>query len=336
LNVIVGYELQVPPPLLFLLISRSIYLTSQIRKLGLEVGTSNGQPYYPIYLFGPYKLAAVAAGCAISFFWVIFPYPVSSKSTLRKGIGRSMFILARFYSCMHATIELWMRGGLGDAQDSRSASRRLEKMRHGMFREEMGLLNTLRTLSHFSSFEPPVGGKFPRKVYDGIIGEVQRMLVCMALMARVAQGIDAPTPASRTSTNRPADRNSDQEGEAPWSTRLASIALESTTFKSHYITSLLCHLSSSITNAQPLPPFLSAGDTFPLARRLQEVDGALLSLRHVEDPAFSAFVAMEVLRSVVGHELGGLLRYVIAPYFLRGAVCFSKVWDMFANCIAVL
>ncbi|KAL3483213.1 hypothetical protein BJX62DRAFT_249785 [Aspergillus germanicus] len=303
LNVIVGYELQ-------------------IGKLGLEVGTSNGQPYYPIYLFGPYKLAAVAAGCAISFFWVIFPYPVSSKSTLRKGIGRSLFILARFYSCMHTTIELWMRGALGDPQDSRSAARRLEKMRHAMFREEMVLLNTLRTLSHFSSFEPPVGGKFPRKVYDGIIGEVQRMLVCMALMARVAQGIEAPTSThtatSRATSTSPTRRNPNtaielkirREPETPWSTRLASIALESTTFKSHSITSLLCHLSSSITNAQPLPPFLSAGDTFPLARRLQEVDGGLLSLRHVEDPAFSAFVAMEVLRSVVGHELGGLLRNV--------------------------
>jgi hypothetical protein len=311
LNVIVGYELQVPHSKFSHAIQTS-RLTSQIRKLGLEVGTSNGQPYYPIYLFGPYKLAAVAAGCAISFFWVIFPYPVSSKSTLRKGIGRSMFILARFYSCMHTTIELWMRGGLGDTQDSRSPSRRLEKMRHSMFREQMGLLNTLRTLSHFSSFEPPVGGKFPREVYDGIIGEVQRMLVCMALMARVAQAIEAPThthtPPATTNIN-PMPTN-ESKPEAPWSTRLATIALESTTFKSHSITSLLCHLSSSITNAQPLPPFLFAGDTFPLARRLQEVDGGLLSLRHVEDPAFSAFVAMEVLRSVVGHGLGGLLRYV--------------------------
>jgi hypothetical protein len=235
-----------------------------------------------------------------------------------------MFILARFYSCMHTTIELWMRGGLGDAQDSRSASRRLEKMRHAMFREEMGLLNSLRTLSHFSSFEPPVGGKFPRKVYDGIIGEVQRMLVCMALMARVAQGIEAPTSThtSPATTNTNTMPTNESKLEAPWATRLASIALESTTFKSHSITSLLCHFSSSITNAQPLPPFLSAGDTFPLARRLQEVDGGLLSLRHVEDPAFSAFVAMEVLRSVVGHELGGLLRYVISP-ILSGALFVS-------------
>lgn len=65
MNVIVGYELQV-------------------RQLGVNLATSNGQPYYPIYLFGPYKLATVAAGCAISFIWVIFPYPITAKSQLRK------------------------------------------------------------------------------------------------------------------------------------------------------------------------------------------------------------------------------------------------------------
>ncbi|KAL2818696.1 hypothetical protein BJX63DRAFT_383800 [Aspergillus granulosus] len=286
LNVIVGYELQ-------------------IRKLGLEVGTSNGQPYYPIYLFGPYKLAAVAAGCAISFFWVIFPYPVSSKSTLRRTIGRSLFILAKFYSCMHTSIELWMNGELGNVQDAQSASRKLEKMRHAIFKEEMMLLNALRMLSHFSKFEPPVGGKFPTADYDDIIAEIQRMLVSMTLMARTAQSLQIPT---RTSTDLNTDSITDPATR--WSTRLATIALESSDFKSHSITSLLCHLSSSIANAQPLPPYLSAGDLFPLARRLREVDGGLLSIRHVEDPAFSAFVAMEVLRSVVGCELGGLLRNV--------------------------
>ncbi|KAL3457126.1 MFS transporter [Aspergillus heterothallicus] len=289
LNVIVGYELQ-------------------IRKLGLEAGTSNGQPYYPIYLFGPYKLAAVAAGCAISFFWVIFPYPVSSKSTLRTAIGRSLFILAKFYSCMHTTIELWMNGELGNIQDSRSASRRLERARHAIFREEMVLLNSLRTLSHFSRFEPPVGGRFPKAAYDNIIAEIQRVLVSMALMARTAQSLE--TPSAATLVDEVDAHEYEHEHELRWSTRLATIALESTAFKSHSITSLLCHLGSSITNAQPLPPYLSAGDSFPLARRLREVDGGLLSIRHIEDPAFSAFVAMEVLRSVVGYGLGELLSNV--------------------------
>ncbi|KAL4861310.1 hypothetical protein BDV12DRAFT_180454 [Aspergillus spectabilis] len=284
LNVIVGYELQ-------------------IRKLGLEVGTSNGQPYYPIYLFGPYKLAAVAAGCAISFFWVILPYPVTSKSTLRRNLGRGLFILAKFYSCMHTTIKLRLSGGLGSVQDAHSTSYKLARIRRKIFKEEMTLLNNLRMLSHFSTFEPPIGGKFPKDTYDNIISEVHRILISMALMAHTAQNLETPAAARQSSNDTKNNTNK-------WVSRLASIALQSEDFNSHSITSLLCHLSSSITNAQPLPPYLSAGGSFPLARRLQQVDRELLSMRHVGDPALWAFATMEVLRSVVGISLSGLMRNV--------------------------
>ncbi|KAL4890157.1 MFS transporter [Aspergillus ambiguus] len=281
LNVIIGYELQV-------------------RKLGIETATSNGQPYYPIYLFGPYKLAAVAAGCAISFFWVIFPYPITAKSTLRKAIGRGLFVLAKFYSCMHTTVELWLSGTLGNVQDVRSESYRLETARHKVFKEEMMLLNQLRMHSHFSTFEPPIGGKFPKHVYDAIISEIQRMLTSMALMAQTTQNLNALTT----------EHHDSQDPENKWVSRLAEIALQSADFKSHSTTSLLCHLSASILNAQPLPPYLSAGGSFPLARQLQRIDGELLSIRHVEDPAFSAFVSLEVLRSVLSFSLRDLLSNV--------------------------
>ncbi|PWY93874.1 hypothetical protein BO94DRAFT_612428 [Aspergillus sclerotioniger CBS 115572] len=275
-----------------------------VRKLGVEVATSNGQPYYPIYLFGPYKLAAVAAGCAISFFWVVFPYPITAKSTLRKSIGRGLFVLAKFYSCMHTTIELWLTGELGVAEDVSSASYTLERSRHKVFKEEMILLNSLRMHSHFSTFEPPIGGKFPKSTYDQIISQIQRMLTSMALMAQTTQNLDALSTSDSSSQDQP-ESNDDK-----WVSRLAAIALQSPGFKSHKITSLLCHLSASVLNSQPLPPYLSTGDTFPLARELQRIDEEMLSIRHVQDPAFSAFVCLEVLRSVVSFTLDNLLRNV--------------------------
>ncbi|PYI11948.1 hypothetical protein BO78DRAFT_331869 [Aspergillus sclerotiicarbonarius CBS 121057] len=275
-----------------------------VRKLGVEVATSNGQPYYPIYLFGPYKLAAVAAGCAISFFWVVFPYPITAKSTLRKTVGRGLFVLAKFYSCMHTIIELWLTGELGETEDVRSASYTLERSRHKVFKEEMLLLNSLRMHSHFSTFEPPIGGKFPKPTYDQIISQIQRMLTSMALMAHTTQNLDALTTSDASSQDQ--GENDDDK----WVSRLASIALQSSGFKSHKITSLLCHLSASVLNSQPLPPYLSTGDSFPLARELQRIDEELLSIRHVQDPAFSAFVCLEVLRSVVSFTLDDLLRSV--------------------------
>ncbi|KAJ5726894.1 hypothetical protein N7493_005921 [Penicillium malachiteum] len=279
LNVIVGYELQV-------------------KKLGITEAESTGQPYYPIYLFGPYKLAAVAAGCAISFFWVIFPYPITAKSQLRKLLGKSLFVLAKFYSAMHTTIELWLSNELGDIEDKNSTAHQLRGSRHKIFKEEMMLLNGLRMHSHFSTFEPPIGGKFPKQTYDNIISEIQRILTSMSLMAHTTQSLEGLAVEPESSPN--------EDAEA-WKSRLAEIALKSTDFNSHRITSLLCHLSAAIANAQPLPPYLSTPDSFPLARQMHKIDDELLSIRHVEDPAFSAFVALEVLRSVVSFSLQDLI-----------------------------
>lgn len=290
LNVIVGYELQV-------------------RKLGLETATSNGQPYYPIYLFGPYKLATVAIGCGISFFWVVFPYPITAKSKLRKMLGRGLFVLAEFYSAMHATVEVWLgeidtAGAAGNStvaiQGGNKSHEKLARHRQKLFKEEMTLLNALRAHSHFTTFEPPIGGKFPKQTYDALISETQRMLTAMALMAHTTQNLSTQHPKHHT--------HQQTQNETPWSTHLARLTQTSPTFNSHAPTSLLCHLSASLTNAQPLPPFLAAGDSFPLAREMRKVDGKLLSIRYIEDSGFSAFVALEMLRSVVGVSLRELLR----------------------------
>lgn len=66
--------------------------------------------------------------------------------------------------------------------------------------------------------------------------------------------------------------------------------------------------------------FLSTGPSFPLARQLQQIDDELLDIRHVEDPAFLAFVSLEVLRSVLSFTLRDLLRYL--PHYSLHLVCY--------------
>lgn len=58
---------------------------------------------------------------------------------------------------------------------------------------------------------------------------------------------------------------------------------------SHEITSLLAMLSSSITNGQPLPPYLHAPGLYGLNRKLESVDPEILSLRHIAEPGYAAF-----------------------------------------------
>lgn len=275
------------------------------------MATSNDQPYYPIYIFGPYKLAAVAAGCAISFFWVIFPYPITAKSKLRKLLGHGLFNLAQFYGAMHETIEIWMRSGLPTGRNNTAnASRRLSAVRRKLFKEEMVLLNTLRVHSHFTKFEPPIGGKFPRGTYDNIISKAQRLLISMSLMVMTTRNLERlyPNNKSESSAFSTAETPAAGASDEQWMSHLAKIAFQSPEFKSHITSSLLYHLSASIMNAQPLPPYIRTPESFPLARRMQKIDKELLNIHHVQDPAFSAFVSLEVLRSVLTWTLKDILK----------------------------
>jgi hypothetical protein len=66
----------------------------EVRRLGVAVATSNGQPYYPIYLLAPYRLATVAGGCLVAWIWSYIPYPITAKSVLRRQLGESIYLLA--------------------------------------------------------------------------------------------------------------------------------------------------------------------------------------------------------------------------------------------------
>ena len=150
LTMIIGYELQV-------------------RKIGTAAATANGQPYYPIYLLGPYRLATVVGGLAVAFFWTFFPFPISEHSALRQKLGGALYLSANFYSIIHETVMARIRGDEGELTDPHSPGYQLTKARYKVFSKQMLLLQGLRTHSAFIGWEFPLGGKFPRKEYNEII-----------------------------------------------------------------------------------------------------------------------------------------------------------------------
>ena len=79
---------------------------------------------------------------------------------------------------------------------------------------------------------------------------------------------------------------------------------------SHEITSLLALLSSSITNGQPLPPYLKAPHSYQLLSKLEAVDHDILSLRHVAEPGYAAFAVMQISTKCIHQDLQKLLKYV--------------------------
>jgi hypothetical protein len=146
----------------------------QVRKLGEAVATSNGQPYYVITTLAPYRLATVVAGISVAFFWTFFPFPVTEHSALRQRLGGALYLSANFYSIMHETVMARIRGDGGDIADKQSPAYKLEKVRNKVFAKQMLTLQGLKMHSKMVNWEFPLGGKFPKKEYDEIIGYVTK------------------------------------------------------------------------------------------------------------------------------------------------------------------
>ncbi|KAH6874711.1 hypothetical protein B0T10DRAFT_532842 [Thelonectria olida] len=274
LNIIIAYELQV-------------------KKLGIAVAESAGQPYYPIYEFGPYKLAAVAVGCAVSFFWTIFPYPITAKSKVPALAGGSLFNLARYYSATHAAVDSWIHKG-HESSTVTHPSQEHTHLRHllrDFYKQELLALNRLRMHSHFATYEPPIGGKFPSAIYGALTAGMQRILTILSLMAHMAQTM--PAPSFQKLGAQPSD----------WPSHHLAAAWASTDFQFQATTSLFCHLASSLAHAAPLPPFLAVSETFPLMRHLHKINSEMLQMQHSYQPAFTAFISLELLRTVLSLEL---------------------------------
>ena len=276
----------------------------QVGKVGKTVATSSGQPYYPIYLLAPYRLACVAGGMTVAFIWTFFPYPLTTRSQLRKDLGVSLYLLAQYYSCVHATIGMRLEGNEGDENEKESPGRKLQKAREGIFTKELVLLAGLRQHSAFTAWEPTFGGKFPRKQYDAIIQGVQNILNNMALIAYA-------TKSFTTSKGSP--------DKGPWMDDFSHL-IKSLNATSQEVTSMLSLLSASVTSGNPLPPYLQPPPAFKMSARLEALDKDILSISHITEPGYSAFAVMQVASGMISGDLEKLITNVKS---LVGEVDFS-------------
>lgn len=238
---------------------------------------------------------------------------------MRRCLGRSLFVLANFYSCMHTTIEVWIHQEQGDITDPYSPGRILERVRLKLFVKELALLANMRDHSEFTLYEPPIGGRFPKYIYDNIASEIQAILASMDIMAYATRDLESMTPRSfstssskykrrsRASSDGGGEEEEKKEGRERWIHTLARAA-DTSDFHSQIATSVLCHLSAAVTNGLSLPPYLSPPHPFPLAKRLRRMNASSMDISNIEDPSFAAFVSIEVMSSMVSSSLKNLVR----------------------------
>lgn len=74
------------------------------------------------------------------------------------------------------------------------------------------------------------------------------------------------------------------------------------------ITSLLSILSASVTNGQPLPPYMTSPEPYRLTKKLEELDPDILSVRHIDEPEYAIFAVFQVASRAIIFELEMLLK----------------------------
>ncbi|KAI7112158.1 hypothetical protein KC324_g19616, partial [Hortaea werneckii] len=253
----------------------------QVRQIGVEVATSNGQAYYPIYILAPIRLATVCGGLLLAWIWTVFPYPITEHSQLRQGLGRSLYLLANYYSGVHESVRMRLRGGEGDITLKDSPGYKLDKARQKVYSKCSTVLTGLRTQASFVKFDIPIGGKFPRERYQAIISQMQSALDFMVLISLASSAFND------------LQQLDDRDHGSEWLANFRRLVNDAHV-TSETITTLLALMSASVSNGSALPPYLRVPEPHQLTQRLDEMDKDILSVRHIAEPGYSSFAVIQI------------------------------------------
>lgn len=242
----------------------------QVEKIGRAAAERTGQPVYEIYLLGPYRLACVAGGCLVAFIWTIFPSPLTDRTWLRRDLSATLYLVANYSSIINSTLQTKLSEQAGDVNIKGTPAHQLFKFRSKIFGKLMMLIPSMSQHSEWQKWEPTIGGRFPREVYDEIILRSNRIVAYLTLMSyTITNPIHAPTKIKPyASQNQIASPRASSVAVYPkWDNQVAELVmtLEPT---HHTILSTLTLLSNSLLSGQSLPPFMPLPRPYEITRRL--------------------------------------------------------------------
>lgn len=272
----------------------------------------------------PYRLATVAGGCLVAFFWTVFPSSITERTWLRRDLAAAMYLLGHYFAAINETLKARLHDTGGDPAVKTSPAYRLYKTRRQLFGKLLLLLPSLQQHAQFQRFEPSIGGKFPRAVYLDIIRRSARITSYLTLISNTV------TWAS------PSEREEDRA----WIHAL-SILLSDVSSTKDSIICTLALLSNSLLSGHHLPPNIPLPRPYELTRQLEALTAAgkvgstlrgagtdvdtdgegppqaqqqqqipLLDARHIAQNGYAEFAVLQVCSTLVCDDLEGLVKSV--------------------------
>ncbi|KAI8952788.1 hypothetical protein F4801DRAFT_599250 [Xylaria longipes] len=271
----------------------------QVLKIGIALSESTGQPYYPIYVLAPYRLAIVAGGCLVAFFWTIFPSPVTERALLRRDLAATLFLLANYFSVINATLKSKLNGTGGDRNVKGTPAHQLSKQRLRLFGKLMLLLPSLKQHADFQRWEPTLGGKFPRELYEDIIHRASRINSYLTLLSYTIGGggkgtagitmtdsLDSTTVDSKT-TLTPGNQGLEEANSRAWRDALA-LLLKGISPTQHSIICTLTLISNALQSGHSVPPHLKIPRPYELELQLEALGAAFTTYDGASDASIKA------------------------------------------------
>lgn len=224
-------------------------------------------------------------GLGVAFFFTIIPYPVTTRSLIRKDVSGALYLLARSYSNVMALVRMRIDGTEGDLGSKSSHGWIYEKQRAKLLTESIVTIGSLRENIAFTVFEPSLRGKFPKEQYDTLIECCARLASPTSLRCLLRRLIPEDSMTNYLAIISYASRTFAHQSSSnqAWVRDLSEL-LKTMDLRQHQVASVLCLLSTSIGNAQPLPPFLTVPEPFQLSKALEEKDPEILGFDHLGEP----------------------------------------------------
>ena len=242
----------------------------QTRKLGVARATANGQPYYPVYILAPYRVAIVSGGIGVAFFFTYFPYPITTHRLLREDVGNALLLLSKFNACVASSVSAHTLSRVPRPQSAleslatkantvskTSSLAHVDVRRRHLFIQIQPLFPALRERSLYTKYEAPIiGGRFPKAAYDDLITSTSRIFNCLSLLGYVTDANRVPTvpiplktDASRTNSSRLSHKH--------LQSHLLDMSAAVTTISTDLV-GCLWILGTCLKDKQPLQPYASA------------------------------------------------------------------------------
>lgn len=151
--------------------------------IGLLLASRGGE-YHPMYLLAPLRLLILAIGIVVAFFWTVFPYPMTTRGSVRRNVGAMLLRLSEYCSSVHTVI-----AETTQKKPSSMATKRLEVEKWKSFGATLSLITSSEEHLWFTRFEPAIDDQFPLKSYPNILLASRRLLLCLSLLSAASPDI---------------------------------------------------------------------------------------------------------------------------------------------------